>query len=175
MSFGDPAAVNAFFVDTELPPTGVEGYAIIAFNSRLQQYSTLATTVAWSTAPPLEIRGHEVLPNGSVNLHFDIAPGMIYSVWRAGSQISWNLTSDNFTSFVWEDTNPQSSNDYMLVALYPYGSTLRATFSNLYTVTTFVGFRQGSLFSSSFLDDFWGEYEVTDRLGKNVFDPLTLN
>jgi fibronectin type 3 domain-containing protein len=154
VSFGDAAS----YVDTNPPTSGVEGYAIMAYNTVLRQYSNLVTTVAWTSAPPLEITGHEELPDGKIKLTWDAEPGMFYSVFRAGTNVSGPFISvDDFTVAGWIDENPKSSNDYMLVAIYHDGTSSSATFSNLYTVNKPA---QTLASTATSLDAFWNEYAL---------------
>ncbi len=148
VAFDGASAANAYYTDENPSASGVEGYAIIAYNTVLRQYSTLVTTVVHTTAPPVEITSHEELPSGGIKLTWDVEPGMIYSVFRAGLDIS---APHYITSGEWVDENPQAVNDYMLVAIYTDGATRKATFSNLYTVKRTVPF--------SALNVFWGEYD----------------
>jgi hypothetical protein len=123
---------KAYYVDDAMPTSGIEGYAIMAYNRDLKQYSSLVTTVAWTSAPPLEITGHEKLPDGGIKLQWDAEPGLRYSVFRAGMNVSG---ASYITTGEWIDRSPQSGNDYMLVAVYQNGTSWNATFSNLYTVS----------------------------------------
>jgi hypothetical protein len=140
------------YVDNKLPATGIEGYAIMAYNTATRDYTNLVTTVAWTTAPPLAITNHEVMQDGKVKLTWHTEPGMLYSVFRAGRNVSG---SSYLTSGEWIDNSPLPSNDYMLIALYKDGTAFKTTFSNLYKVTKPA---QGFASSANALDKFWSEY-----------------
>jgi hypothetical protein len=75
-----------------------------------------------------------------------------YNIFRAGRNISGQLTFSG-NAGTWTDNNPQTNNDYMLVATYKDGTTCRATFSNIYTL------KKPTSSQAAVLDTFWAEYE----------------
>jgi hypothetical protein len=77
-----------------------------------------------------------------------------YNIFRAGRNISGQLTFSG-NAGTWTDNNPQTNNDYMLVATYKDGTTYRATFSNIYTLKK----PTSSQAAASPLDTFWAEYD----------------
>ncbi|MCL2711478.1 MAG: fibronectin type III domain-containing protein, partial [Planctomycetaceae bacterium] len=129
---------DAFYVDTNPSAAGAESYAILACNTTTWEISQIpATTVVWTSAQPLEITGHEVLPaGGGIRLFWDIAPGMtpgvdvFYAVFRSGVNISGTSIMTN----EWTDRNPLPNNDYTLLAMYYENSSWDSTFSNVYSV-----------------------------------------
>jgi hypothetical protein len=140
------------YTDTNPPNSGVEGYALLAYNKKTSKLSSVTMSVVWTTAKPLEITGHEVSPDGKITLLWDAEQGVIYNIFRAGRNISGQITFSG-SAGTWTDNNPQANNDYMLVATYNDGTTYRATFSNIYTL------KKPTSSQAAALDTFWAEYD----------------
>jgi chitodextrinase len=151
------------YIDANPSVSGVEGYALLAFHKITQQLSNVTMSVVHTTAKPLEITGHDSLPDGKFRLLWTAEQGVSYNIFRAGRNLSGQLTFDNNIGF-WQDDNPLSNNDYMLVAVYQDGQTYRTTFSNIYNLK-----KTTQSQSAVVLDAFWADYDL------NLVDDDVLN
>jgi hypothetical protein len=108
----------------------------------------------------LEITGHENLSGGKFTLLWEAESGVSYNIFRAGRNISGNLTFSNDNIGSWTDNNSLANNDYMLVAVYQDGQTYRVTFSNIYNLKKPLQ----SQAANAALNAFWSNYDLDDVL-----------
>jgi hypothetical protein len=144
------------YIDTNPSASGVEGYALMAYHKATQQLSSVTMSVVHTTAKPVEITGYEVSSDGKIKLLWEAEPGVSYNIFRAGKNISGNLTFNNDNIGSWTDNNPLVNNDYMLVAVYQDGQTYRATFSNIYNLKKPLQ----SQSANAALNAFWSNYDL---------------
>ncbi|MDR1269477.1 MAG: hypothetical protein LBK82_08130 [Planctomycetaceae bacterium] len=158
---------NSSYVDTQLSASGVEGYALLAYHKTTYQLSNVTMSVVHTTAKPLEITGNEASADGKFTLLWDAEPGITYSIFRAGRNISGDLTFSNDNIGRWTDNNPLANNDYMLVAVYQDGQTYRATFSNIYNLKKPL---QSQVAAA--LNAFWADYDLDVNVDDEILNVI---
>ncbi|MDR3111241.1 MAG: fibronectin type III domain-containing protein [Planctomycetaceae bacterium] len=142
-------------------PSATTTYSVYAYNDTLKKWSWATPIVVTTTAPKIEITGHEILSDGSIKLTWS-GVGTNYMVYQSGFPASG---TSYLKTAQWTDTQPLVENQYQIYASYrdPADGRTKWTWSNLYFVKkSSVGAPAAPTASpseASPLDAFWAEYD----------------
>jgi hypothetical protein len=142
-------------------PSATTTYSVYAYNDTLKKWSWATPIVVTTSAPKIEITGHEILSDGSIKLTWS-GVGTNYMVYQSGFPASG---TSYLRTTQWTDTQPLADNQYQIYASYrdPADGRTKWTWSNLYFVKNSPIVAPAAPTASpsamSPLDAFWAEYD----------------